>query len=128
MCNGSASKPVLLLFRLRAESDSLVTLWTVAGQAPLSTGFPRQEYWRGLPLPSPGDLPDPGIEPVPPALAGRVFTAVPPGKPQRTNTGAETPQLGNTCRVILTTGSLVNPRRCRHRSGPRQLGLRGCWA
>ena len=36
--------------------------WTVASQAPLSTGFPRQEYWSGLPFPPPGDLPDPGIE------------------------------------------------------------------
>ena len=41
---------------------------TVACQVPLSTGFPRQEYWSGLPFPSPGDLPDPGIEPVCPAL------------------------------------------------------------
>ena len=38
------------------------TLWTVACQAPLSVGFPRQEYWSGLPFPSPGDPPDPGIE------------------------------------------------------------------
>ena len=39
-----------------------VSLWTVARQAPLSMGFPRQEYWNGLPLPSPEDLPDPGIK------------------------------------------------------------------
>ena len=50
------------------------TLWTVAGQAPLSTGFTRQEYWSGLPYPPPGDLPDPGIEPASHALAGRFFT------------------------------------------------------
>ena len=43
-------------------------LWTVARQAPLSVGFSRQEYWSGLPFPSPGDLPDPGIEPKFPAL------------------------------------------------------------
>ena len=49
-------------------SNSLVTPWTVDQQAPLSMGFPRQEYWSGLPLPSPGDLPDPGIEPVSSAL------------------------------------------------------------
>ena len=49
-------------------SNSLVTLWTVAHQAPLSMRFPREEYWSGLPFPSPGDLPDPGIEPMPPAL------------------------------------------------------------
>ena len=45
-----------------------VTLWTVAYQAPPSMGFSRQEYWSGLPLPSPGDLPDPGIEPGSPAF------------------------------------------------------------
>ena len=43
-------------------------------------GFPRQEYWSRLPFPSPGDLPDPGIEPVSPALAGRFFTTEPPDK------------------------------------------------
>ena len=43
-------------------------LWTVAYQAPLSMGFSRQEYWSGLPFPSPGDLPNPGIEPGSPAL------------------------------------------------------------
>jgi len=51
-----------------------VTLWTVACQAPLSMGFSRQEYWRGLPCPPPGDLPYPGIKPVSPALEGRFFT------------------------------------------------------
>ena len=53
------------------------TRWAVAHQAPLSMGFPRQEYWGGLPLPPPGDLPDPGIEPkslVFHALAGGFFT------------------------------------------------------
>ena len=44
-------------------------------------GFPRQEYWSGLPLPSLGDLPDPGTEPRSPALAGGFFTTEPPGKP-----------------------------------------------
>ena len=47
---------------------TLETPWTVACQAPLSMGFSRQEYWSGLPFPSPGDLPDPGIEPGSPAL------------------------------------------------------------
>ena len=53
------------------------TSWTVAGQAPLSVGFYRQEYWSGLPFPSPGDLPDPEIKLasfVSPALAGGFFT------------------------------------------------------
>ena len=44
--------------------------------------FPRQEYWFGLPFPSPRDLPDPAIEPASPALAGRFFTTEPPGKPK----------------------------------------------
>ena len=57
-------------------SDTMA-LWTVAHQAPLSTGFSRQEYWSGLLCPSPGDLPNPGIEPISltsPALAGGFFT------------------------------------------------------
>ena len=45
-----------------------------------STGFPRQEYWSGLPFPPPGDLPNSGIELASPALAGRFFTTEPPGK------------------------------------------------
>ena len=45
-----------------------VTPWTVACQAPPSMGFSRQEYWSGLPFPSPGDLPNPGIEPGSPVL------------------------------------------------------------
>ena len=59
----------------------LAVPWTAAHQAPLSLGFSRQEYWAGLPFPSPGDLPHPGIEPVSPALAGIFFTTQPPGKP-----------------------------------------------
>ena len=57
------------------------TAWTVTHQAPLSMRFPRQEYWCELPFPSPGNLPDPGIEPVSPALTGGFFTTEPPGKP-----------------------------------------------
>ena len=61
-----------------------VTLWTIACQALLFMECSRQEYWSGLPLPSPGDLPNPGIKPVSlvsPASAGRLFTTAPPGKP-----------------------------------------------
>ena len=49
------------------------TLWTVAHQVPLSLGFSSQEYWSGLPFPSPGDLPDSGIKPRSPCIAGRRF-------------------------------------------------------
>ena len=61
-------------------SDSFVTLWTVAHQAPLSLEFSRQEYWSGLPLTSPGNLPDPGIEPDSSTLADGFFITKPPGK------------------------------------------------
>ena len=54
--------------QLVSRAQLFVTLWTVACQAPLSMEFSRQEYWSGLPFPSPGDLPDPGIEPRSPAL------------------------------------------------------------
>ena len=64
--------------------SDFVTPWTVAHQAPLSMEFFRQEYWCRLPLPSPGDLPDPAIKPAslaPPAFAGGFFTTAPPVKP-----------------------------------------------
>ena len=59
-----------------------VTLWTVAYQAPPSMGFSRQEYWLGLPFPSPEDLPDPGIKPRSPALEADTLTSEIPGKPK----------------------------------------------
>ena len=62
-------------------SNSFVTPWTVACQALLPMEFPKQEYQNGLPFPYPGDLPNPGIELMSPALAGGFFTAEPPGKP-----------------------------------------------
>ena len=57
------------------------TTWTVAHQAPLSMGFSRQGYRSGLPCPPPGDLLDPGVKPMSPALTGRFFTTAPPRKP-----------------------------------------------
>ena len=67
-------KTLYLIFQVKVKVKSLsrvrlfATLWTVAYQAPPSMGFSRQECWSGFPFPSPGDLPDPGIEPVSPAL------------------------------------------------------------
>ena len=58
-----------------------VTPWTVARQAPLSMEFSRQEYWSGLPFPSPGDLPNPGIKSGSPALQVDSLPSEPPGKP-----------------------------------------------
>jgi len=66
-------------------SDSFVTPWTLAHQAPLSMEFSRQEYWSELPFPSPGDLPDPGIKLASPALIGRFFTTELPRKPGNTS-------------------------------------------
>ena len=66
-----------LLSRVRL----FATPWTVGHQAPLSMGFSRQEYWSGLPFPSPGDLPNPGIEPRSPALQADALSSEPPGKP-----------------------------------------------
>ena len=62
-------------------SDSFVNPWTIARQVHLSKGLSRQEYQNGLPFPSPGNLPNLGIEPMSPALAGRLFTAEPQGWP-----------------------------------------------
>ena len=87
---GSSYWPVYLSFPLRTlfllgfwVAKSCLTLfvipWTVACQTPLSMGFSRQEYWSGLPFPSPEDLPNPGIEPTSPALQVD-STAEPPGK------------------------------------------------
>ena len=59
---------------------TLGTPWTVAHQGPLSMGFSRQEYWSGLPFPSPGDLPNPGIKPRSPALQAGPLSSEPPEK------------------------------------------------
>ena len=64
---------------MHAQLCLTATPWSVAHQAPLSTGFSRQEYWSRLPCPPPGNLPNPGIETVSPALAGGFLTTVPPG-------------------------------------------------
>ena len=77
-----------------------VTPWTVSFQAPLSMGFSRQEYWSRLPCPPPGDLPDPGIEPMSlmsPALAGGFFT-----------TSATWEATVNESEVYVTVEKLLN--------------------
>ena len=77
--------------------------WTVAYQASPSMGFSRQEYWSGLPFPSPGDLPDPGIEPGSPALEADALTSEPPGKQiRRVNLG-----VGSQCVCLSSTLSFI---------------------
>ena len=84
--------------------------WTVAYQTPPSMGFSRQEYWSGLPFPSPGDLPNPRIEPWSPALCTDSLLFEPPGKPKNTGVGSLTLRIFPTqesnrgllhCRWIL---------------------------
>ena len=76
---------VLSYDKVKVKSLSCVrvfaTPWTVAYQAPQFMEFPRQEYWRGLPFPSPRDLPNPGIEPRSPTLQADALPSEPPGKP-----------------------------------------------
>ena len=71
---------VVLSLSHTSHIRTLANPWTAACQAPLSVGFPKQKYWSGLPFPSPGDLPNPGIKPTFLALAGRFFTTEPPQK------------------------------------------------
>ena len=88
------------------------TPWTVAHKAPLSMEFSRQEYWSGLPFPSPGNLPDPGIKPMSRAshaLAGGFFTTEPPGKPQEYWNRQPFPYSG----IFLTQGSTPGLPHCR---------------
>ena len=82
-----------------------VTLWTIARQAPLSMGFPRQEYWSGFPFSSLGDLSDPGIKPESPALAGGFGTTEPPGKPHNG--------------ILLSNKKELNYAICSNIDGPR---------
>ena len=77
------------------------TPWTIAHQAPLSVGFPWQEYWSGLPFTSPGDLQDSRMEPKSPKLSGRFFTTEPPGKP-----------VNIMCMRALSCPTLRNPTDC----------------
>ena len=81
--------------KLKLKSLSRVRLfaipWAVAYQAPQSMGFSRQEYWSGLPFPSPGDLPNPGVEPGSPALQADALPSQPPGKPIWTKTNFSSP-------------------------------------
>ena len=90
-----ATREALSLYYKRSLSHVrlFVTPWTVAYQGPLSMGFPRQEYCSGLPFPSPGDLPNPLIEPESPTLKADALPSEPPGKPiTSTAAAAKSPQ------------------------------------
>ena len=95
----SQPTPGLLLFSCFV--DSFATPWTVALQSPLSMGFPRKEYWSGLLFSSPGDFPDPRIEPLSSSLANEFFTTESPGKPHLSSRC----WLINVCCCYLVTQS-----------------------
>ena len=79
-----AEYPQKVKVKLLSRVRLFATPWIVAYQASLSMGFSRQEYWSGLPFPSPGDLPNPGIESSSPAFQADAITSEPPGKPYNT--------------------------------------------
>ena len=97
------------------------TSWTVAYQAPLSMGFFRQEFWSGLPFPSPGDLPDPGIEPGSPALQADALSSEPPRKPTRGRRGPQILPLFSSQGFFISAHRYV-PFKCR--TSPETLGTR----
>ena len=74
------SSAVLTEVKSLSRVRLFATPWTIAYKAPLSLEFSRQEYWSGLPFPSPGDLPHPGIEPRYPTLKADTLPSEPPGK------------------------------------------------
>ena len=78
--------------KLLSHVGLFATPWTVAHQAPPSIGFSRQEHWSGLPFPSPGNLPDPGIEPRSPAFQAVALTSEPPEKPL---------YVGRYCQILI---------------------------
>ena len=80
LCSEMSCNTLKVKVKLFSHIQLFVTSWTIAYQAPLSMGFSRQEYWSGLPLPSPRNLPDPGIEPGSPTLYADALPTEPPGK------------------------------------------------
>ena len=102
-----------------------VTLWTVACQTPLSMGFSRQEYWSGLPCLPPGDLPNPGIEPmslISPALAGRFFTTSTTWEAG----GTFCPPANFNCEIIWCLFKIVDISCYPHESLSRYMGSSLC--
>ena len=86
--------------------------WTVANQAPLSVGFPRQESWHGLPFSSPGDIPDQGTEPGSPALQADSLPTEPPEKPVK----------------YINIGYTKFPEECVRESNIMHGDIKGSWA
>ena len=105
---GASAHPKLSLTCVCSVVSDSATFWTVARQLPLSMRLSKQEYWSGLPFPPPGDLPDPEIEPMSPALPASLAdsTNEPLGKP------LSSPCSFSKCRLFLARDSLDTPSRC----------------
>ena len=118
-------------WKVKIKSLSRVRLFatpcTVAYKAPPSMGFYRQEYWSGLPFPSPGHLPDPGIEPRSPALQEDTLTSGPPGGPEagpRASTGSNKHRVRGNARFRGQPGSSMGSR-VQARAGPSSRATGG---
>ena len=107
-------------------SDPLATPWTVAPQAPLSMGFSRQEHWTGLPFPTPGDLPDSGIEPKSPPVAGGFSTAHPLGKTLVLPQVQLIPTSGPPLRSWTEPGGPQSTKALRSPGARAELGVGDC--
>ena len=102
-------------------SDSVRPPWTVAHQCPLSMGFSRQEYWSGLPFPSPGDLPDPRIKPGSHALQADSLPSEPSGK-QETVTLGKSPTVHYSKIIPVSLGSFSRWQIIRYYSESESVG------
>ena len=118
VCINGCDNPLWMMKEVVVVIQLLSRVWLLqlhglAPQAPLSMGFPRQEYCSGLPFPSPGDLPDPGIEPASPALAGGFFPTETPRTP------------GHLTQVLIRLEKLLLGLMVRACSGTREWGGKG---
>ena len=98
--------------KLLSHVQLFATPWTVAYQAPQSMEFSRQEYWSGVPFPSPRDLPDPGIEPRSPALQADTLPSEPPGKP------SSSPRAADLSKILLQTCRIMIEPQCKSKHSP----------
>ena len=120
----SIKKSCLLKVKFISRVRLFATPWTVACQAPLSTGFSRQEYWSGLPFPSPGCLPNPGIEAMFPTLQADSLPSEPPRNPYMQSTSWKMLDWMNYKQEWRET--YQQPQICRwcHSNGGKQRGTK----
>ena len=118
LCERMPSPNYSVKIKLLSRVWLFATLWTIAHQAPPPMGFSRQEYWSGLPFPSPGDLPDSGIEPRSPTLQADALTSEPPGKPWCPNYNYSV----SKAKEVFPSGSVVKNMATMQENWVRSLG------